>query len=177
MNIVENFLLHQLDLRLQNRQFAQELIEKHQYSCDQMVALLKQVSGRQKVTLLCLCDTYSRTNLVYFANDFQFFIDLATDENHETNKRSLTNMYIAMLKTKQLTASQKERLTEIGFAWLIDESLVATKSNCITCLDLLSRYYPWINDELLPIIEQIYPVMSVSFQSRARKIMQRKRKK
>lgn len=177
MNPVENFLLNHLDLRLENRYFARELILKNDFDSESLVALIDRTSGKQKVHLLCFCDTFSRTHLLYFKNDFQYFIDLAENENHETNKRSLTNMYIGMLKHtyNELSAKQKQQLTEICFSWLIGESLVATKSNCITCLDLLSKENKWIAEELTAIIEQMYPQMTVSFQSRARKILKRKR--
>jgi len=178
MNIVENFLLHQLDLSLKNRHFAGELILKNDFTSEKLLTLIHRANERQKVCLLCFCDTFFRKHLWYFKNIFQNLIDLADNENHETNKRSLTNIYISMLKSgsEDLSAEQKNQLTEICFTWLIGESLVATKSNCITCLDLLSNENQWIADELVAVIEQMYPQMTVSFQSRAKKILKRKKR-
>ena len=174
--MVEDFLLIQLDLSLDKRHFARNLVLNNNYSCDKLIGLIKQTSGKQQHRLLCFCDTLIRTHLSYFQDHFQFFIDFSTDEKHETNKRSLTNMYMVMLKNANdtLSVEQKEQLTTICFTWLLDDSLVATKSNCISCLDLLSKENQWIADELHAIIEQIYPDMPVSFQSRAKKIMERK---
>src|SRR5690606_40126550 len=100
MNLVENFLLNHLDLRLENRYFARELILKNDFDSEKLIAIINSTNGKQKVHLLCFCDTFSRTHLLYFKNDFQYFIDLAENENHETNKRSLTNIYIGMLDRK-----------------------------------------------------------------------------
>lgn len=179
MDSIENFLLNKLDLRLSNRHFAKEQILKNDFKVDQLIDLIHVADAKQKVHLLCFCDTFSREDLLYFENHFQFFINLSKNETNETNKRSLTNLYIGMLKfaRNKLTNNQKNSLTEVCFMWLLNESLVATKSNCITCLDFLSKDNQWIADELKAIIEQIYPEMPVSFQSRARKIMEKTRRK
>lgn len=173
MKSVEYFLLNELDLRLSKRQYAQELILNHSYDVSKLIALIHRADERQKVCILCFCDTFSRAFPAYFSEQLQSFVDWANNETHETNKRSLTNIFLTFLKNKQysFTAKQEELITEVCFSWLIDDSLVATKSNCISCLTLLAKKYAWINEELIPIIEQMYPNMPVSFQSRARKIL------
>ena len=173
MKSVEYFLLNELDLRLSKRQYAQELILNHSYDVSKLIALIHRADERQKVCILCFCDTFSRTFPAYFSEQLQSFVDWANNETHETNKRSLTNMFLTFLKHKEygFTPAQEKEIIEICFSWLIDDSLVATKSNCISCLALLAKKHHWIKEELIPLMEQMYPEMPVSFQSRARKIL------
>lgn len=175
MDFIENFLLTKLDLRLSNRHFAKEQILNNAFEAHKIIALIEQANEKQKINLLCFCDTFSRAYVLYFEDYFQYFIDLATNETYETNKRSLTNIYMCILETEndKLTIDQKNTLTEICFSWLINESFVATKSNCISCLYLLSKDNEWICIELKALVEQMYPQMPVSFQSRARKILKK----
>ncbi|HLV50698.1 MAG TPA: hypothetical protein VKY44_01920 [Flavobacterium sp.] len=173
MEAVQHFLLNKLDLSLAHRQTAKEMILNSGMEPADLIQLTNNADAKQKIRLLCFYDTFSRTSPEYFSTQLHTFVDWSANEKHETNKRSLTNIFLTFLKNKQysFTTKQEELITEVCFSWLIDDSLVATKSNCISCLTLLAKKYAWINEELIPIIEQMYPNMPVSFQSRARKIL------
>jgi|SRR5690554_76873 len=176
MDFIEVYLLNQLDLSIDKRHYAKNLILEHHYPCSKLISLIKNANTRQKLCLLCFCDTFSRTNKVYFIKAIDQFIKLSKVENNETNKRSLSNLFLTFLNIKKQSFSheQENEIIEICFSWLITDSKVATKCNCISCLSLLSKKHDWIADALYPLIEQMYPSMPVSFQSRARKVLEKR---
>lgn len=176
MDFIETYLLNQLDLSLEKRRFAMNLIHEYHYPSSKLLSLIQQAEDRQKLCLLCFCDTLSRTNQKYFFKEVDNFINLSKEEVNETNKRSLTNIFLTYLnnKTYAWNSEQENTIVEICFSWLINDSKVATKCNCISCLAILSKKHHWIGEELFPLIEKMYPTMPASFQSRAKAILKRK---
>ncbi|HLW62843.1 MAG TPA: hypothetical protein VKY33_05530 [Flavobacterium sp.] len=175
MEATEYFLLNKLDLSLIHRKTAGELIRNSRMQPDALIRVINAANAKQKTRLLCFCDTFSRIYPEYFSTQLHVFVEWTTNETHETNKRSLTNIFLTFLKSKEysFTIDQENQIIEVCFSWLIDDSLVATKSNCISCLALLAKNHHWIKEALLPLIEQMYPQMPVSFQSRAREILKK----
>ena len=174
---IEYFLINELNFSISKRQKAEIWINNEKISPEQLIRILKQAKDKSFVYLLCFFDTFSRKNTNYFINKKDYFIQLSSKETNESNKRSLTNIFITMLKFHYNSFSnhQKERITEICFNWLIDDSLIATQCNCLTCLDILTKENKWIKDELMHIIDKNFTHKPPSYQSRAKKIMKKYR--
>lgn len=172
---IEHFLIHELDFSLSKRQKAIDWVLEKQISSEKIIQWLDQTSGKSKVHLLCFCETLAKQEPFFFENHLDYFLKIASEETHESNKRSLTNLYIIFLKKtyKTITDSQKEKLVERCFSWLLDESLIATQCNCLTCLEYLSQDQQWIREELLQIIDKDFTSKPPSYQSRARKILKK----
>lgn len=177
MSTFEHFILHKLTFALSTRNTAKEMYFEQHISILDVIETVHKATPQQKCYILCFCDTITREYPSELNNAYKAIIDIAKDETHESNKRSITNIFITLLKKHftKLNSLEKEEITNICFQWLIDDSLVATQSNCLTCLDLLSKEIDWINEELEQIIDKMYYTKSVAFQSRAMKILKKRR--
>lgn len=172
---IEYFLINHLDLSISKRQEAIKRIENENFTLTQYIKLWKFATPKQITYLLCLLDTISRSKIKYFSSDVSFFVKIGANEIHETNKRSLTNLYIGFLSHNYLTIDQKKNIIDYCFTWLLDDSLIATQCNCLTCLNLLIKDFGWIKEELLSIIDKESSQKPVSYQSRAKKIIKKHR--
>ena len=174
---IEYFLTNNINFSKSKREIAINRIEKEKYSVKNLVCLLKNTEAKKTSYLICLCDTLSRIHTSYLLIEKEYFIEIASKETNESNKRCLTNIFITMLTFHYNTFSskQKEQIMEVCFNWLIDDSLIATQCNCLTCLDILSKDIEWIKDELLLIIDKTFTQKPVSYQSRAKKILKKYR--
>lgn len=177
VNSIEYFLTKELDFSIFKREKAKIWVEKENFSSKLLIQLLKQTNQKPFAYLLCFFETFCREHPSYFINEIDFFIELAYIETNESNKRSLSNIFITWLTFyyDEFSSKQKEQMAEVSFNWLIDESLIATQCNCLTCLDLLSKDSEWIKDELLLIIDKNFTDKPASYQSRAKKIMKKYR--
>lgn len=174
---IEHFLINELDFSIAKRHKAQLWIEKEAVPAGQIISIMKQSSGKSFVHLLCFCDTFSRVHTEYFIHERVYFLQLAQQEKNESNKRSLTNLFITFLRYNYscFKGDEKEILIERCFQWLIDESAIATQCNCLTCLDILANDYHWVKEELLLIIDKDFKHKPASYQSRAKKIIKKHR--
>ncbi len=69
------------------------------------------------------------------------------------------------------THSHKEVMTECCFDWMITQQKVACKVRAMTALSHLGTEFPWILDELEPMIKENIPDSSAGFQSRGKKVL------
>ena len=177
VNSIEYFLTNGLDFSISKREKAKIWLEKEKFSSKHLIELLKQTNHKTSVYLICFFETFSRQHPSYFIKQIDFFIELAYIETNESNKRSLSNLFITMLTFHydEFSSKQKEQMVEISFNWLISDSLIATQCNSLTCLDILSKDIEWIKDELLLIIDKNFTKKPASYQSRAKKIMKKYR--
>ncbi len=75
------------------------------------------------------------------------------------------------LVQKFLTKSQREKITEICFDWLITDQKVAPKAYSMTSLYLLGKEFNWVHPELKIILENNYTKGSAAYQARSRMIL------
>ena len=62
-------------------------------------------------------------------------------------------------------------MTECCFDWMITQQKVACKVRAMTALSHLGTEFPWILDELEPMIKENIPDSSAGFQSRGKKVL------
>jgi hypothetical protein len=80
-------------------------------------------------------------------------------------------------KTQQdLTTTQREKITEACFDWMISDQKVAVKAYSMRSLYLLGKEFDWIHEELLIILERDYNTHSAAFKARARDLIKRIKK-
>lgn len=70
-----------------------------------------------------------------------------------------------------LTNKHLEKITEVGFDWMISQHKVAVKAYTMTSLYLLGTKIDWVHPELALILEQEYHRGSAGYKARARKIL------
>ena len=84
----------------------------------------------------------------------------------ETDAKNQVNRPIA------LDPTQRERLIEICFDWLIGHHKVATKAYSMRSLYLLGRETPWVMENLKAVLLQNYAEGSPAYKARARQILE-----
>lgn len=72
---------------------------------------------------------------------------------------------------EKLSESQRQKLIETSFDWLISDTKVAAKAYAMEILFELGKYYDWIHPELKQILSQDYTKHSAGYQARARMIL------
>ena len=109
-----------------------------------------------------------------------FFDYLPTETNH-SRLRALSFicelLAIACYKEKDpvlgdaFTPEQKKVMIECCFDWMITNQKVACKVRAMTALSHLGTEFPWILDELEPIIRDTMPTGSAGFKARGKHIL------
>lgn len=69
------------------------------------------------------------------------------------------------------TPSQKKIMAECCFDWMITQQKVACKVRAMTALSYLGSEFPWILDELEPMIRENMPVSSAGYQARGKQVL------
>ncbi|MFD1315907.1 hypothetical protein [Namhaeicola litoreus] len=70
-----------------------------------------------------------------------------------------------------LTTTQKERIVEASFDWLISDRKTATQAFAMDSLYFLSNEFTWIKDNLREILQKDIPLKSPGYVSHARMIL------
>ncbi|MGL5112563.1 MAG: hypothetical protein ACRC6O_07995 [Flavobacterium sp.] len=73
----------------------------------------------------------------------------------------------------ELTATQREQITESCFDWLITDTKVAAKCYCIRALFVLGKYNDWIYRELHIILAKDFPTQSAAYKAVSREILKK----
>lgn len=75
---------------------------------------------------------------------------------------------------KMMTSSVREKMVELGFQWLIDDTIkVAPRAYSMIGLFQLGKDIDWVHQELKLVVEQNYATESVAYQARARMILKK----
>ncbi len=74
---------------------------------------------------------------------------------------------------QSVTHLHREKITEIGFDWLITDQKVAVKAYTMTSLYLLGTEFDWIHAELKTLLENNYSTGSAAYKARSRMILKK----
>ncbi|MFT5890548.1 MAG: hypothetical protein ACI9Y7_000640 [Dokdonia sp.] len=77
---------------------------------------------------------------------------------------------------KHISALHKERISEVGFDWVITDQKVAVKAYTLTTLFWLGTEIDWIHPELKRIMEDDYHKGSAAYKARCRHMFEALRK-
>lgn len=164
-----------VDLSIKSRTFARNTILDSQINAKELIHFIKISNERTQVLFICVLDYIIDEHPDFLANDLDLFINLQETFTNETCKRCTSRIIFNLLKYDAILFSkkQKDKLINIHFDWLITNSLVATRVNCLSVLFELRNEADWIKPELVAIIDQQMQLNEASFVSRAKKIMKK----
>lgn len=161
-----------IDLSRNSRLKAKNKVLDANISAKEILSFIISSDERIQVLFICVLDIIIEDVPDYLNNCLNDFINFQQQTTNETCKRSTSRIVYHILKFNPETFSkkQKEKLIDIHFNWLITDSFVATRVNCISVIFELRNEANWIKTELLAIIEQQMLSQEPSFVSRAKKI-------
>lgn len=164
-----------VDLSIRSRTFARNTILDSQINAKELIHFIKISTERTQVLFICVLDYIIDEYPDFLANDLDLFINLQETFTNETCKRCTSRIIFNLLKydATLFSKKQKDKLIDIHFDWLIKNSLVATRVNCLSVLFELRNEADWIKPELVAIIDQQMQLNEASFVSRAKKIMKK----
>lgn len=164
-----------VDLSIKSRTFAKNTILDSQINAQELIHFIKISQERTQVLFICVLDYIIDEHPVFLAKDLNSFINLQEVFVNETCKRCTSRIIFNLLKydASLFSKKQKEKLINIHFDWIILNSLVATRVNCLSVLFELRNEADWIKPELLAIIDQQVQLQEPSFVSRAKKILKK----
>ncbi|UYW01551.1 hypothetical protein K5I29_01070 [Flavobacterium agricola] len=167
-----------INLSIKSRQKALQIIKKQNITASILINYIAQTTPRNQVLFTCILDDMVDVNPSYLKDELNAFITLATQLKIETCKRCNSRIFANLLATHPdfFTQQQKKQLVTMHFDWLLTNSLVATRVNCITVLYELRDQADWITTDLVAIIEQQVSLQEPSFISRSKKILHKIRK-
>lgn len=121
----------------------------------------------------------------YLEEVFDEFIASFPQVKHESVKRHMAKILNYSLERnikgcfatdllKRGTVQQWEALVEANFDWLLDEKVkIAVKAHCMDNLAYLSDLFPWIREELPPILEGLIEPAQPGISVRCRKVIKK----
>ena len=74
---------------------------------------------------------------------------------------------------EHLTKTQRERITEVCFDFMINDEKIAPKAYSMNSLYLLGSEFDWIHPELVDILERDFQMQSSGFKARAKHILKK----
>ena len=175
MNSLEILSNLKIDLSIKSRTFAKNTILDSQIHAQDLIHYIQISNERTQLLFICVLDYIIEEIPNYLIHNLDLFIVLQENFKNETSKRCTTRIIYHLLKfdASVFSKKQKERLVNIHFDWIISNSLVATRVNCLSVLFELRNEADWIKSELLAIIEQQIQLQEPSFVSRAKKILKK----
>lgn len=173
MNSIELLASTKIDFSIESRSFAKKLILENKIPAKEVMKLIETSEGRNQILYVAVLDYLIEDEPDYLKDDIQNFIAFLKTATNETSKRSGSRIVYHLLLSNidYFNKKQKEALIQIHFDWLIQGSQVATRVNCISVLFILRNELPWIQTNLVAIIEQQIILKKPSFVSRAKKIL------
>lgn len=165
----------QLDLWKNNRKIAVDFLLKNEMSFLDILNVLDDFPQKERLVLIVILDDLVEKNPTYIKPYLNELITFCTQQTHETAKRSCSRMLMLLLQKNEIwfDAKQKDKIIELHFDWLLNDSLVATKANCLSVLYTLKNHNEWLKTELMAAIEQLIPENSIAFKSRGEKILKK----
>lgn len=162
-----------INLSINSRKIAKNTILDLNIPAHDILNFIKTSDERNQVLFICVLDYIIEEFPVYLNKSLNDFISLQENFKNETCKRSTSRMIYNLLKydAEIFSKKQKEQLIDIHFDWLISNSLVATRVNCLSVLFELRNESEWIKTELIGVIDQQIILQEPSFVSRAKKIL------
>lgn len=173
MNSLEILSKLELNLSIRSRELACKIIINEPIIASDLLNYIKSEDDRKQMLLICVLDYIIDDFPNYLNDNLNDFINFQKKITNETCKRVMSRIIYNLLKKSNITFTeiQKEELINIHFDWLISNSLVATRVNCISVLFELRSQADWISTELIGIIDQQILLQEPSFVSRAKKIL------
>lgn len=173
MNASEILSNLKIDLSIKSRQIAKETILMHNITAASLIDFITETDSRKQTLLICVLDYIVESDACFMNQDIDAFISLVQKLPNETCKRCNSRISYHILKKNLnlFSDEQKNKLIEIHFDWLISNSLVATRVNCLSVLFELRNQASWIKSDLTAIIDQQISLQEPSFVSRAKKIL------
>ena len=165
----------QLDLWKNNRKIAAEFILKNEISFLDILNVLEDFPQKERLVLIVVLDDLVENNPTYIKPYLDELIAFCILQTHETAKRSCSRMQMLLLQKNKnwFDDQQKDKIIELHFDWLLNDSLVATKANCLSVLYTLKNHNEWLRTELMAAIEQLIPENTIAFKSRGEKILKK----
>lgn len=162
-----------IDMSINSRKLAKNIILDSNISAEKILDYIENSDERTQVLFCCVLDHIIDEYTDYLNNCLSHFIELQKKFTNETCKRTSSRIFYHILKKNpsQFTKNQKDTLVNTHFDWLISNSFVATRVNCLSVLFELRNEADWIKSELIGIIEQQVLLQEPSFVSRAKKII------
>lgn len=173
MNSLEILSNLNVNLSINSRKIAKNTILDLNISAQDVLNFIKISDERNQVLLICVLDYIIEEFPDYLNESLNDFILLQENFKNETCKRCTSRIVFHILKHNSETfdKKQKNQLIDIHFDWLISNSFVATRVNCLSVIFELRNEAEWIKTELIEIIEQQIILQEPSFVSRAKKIL------
>ena len=173
---MDNFLSQiPLDFSKSSRKIIIQQVKLENINAHQLLEIIQKSEERKKIVLIVVLDDLIEENPFYLKNNLSDFLSFCKNQTNETIKRCTSRIWINLLRNKEILMSSdtKEEIIELHFDWLLNDSLVATKSNCLSILFLLRDFSPWIKPELKAVIEKQLPENSISYKARAEKYLKK----
>nr|WP_297306666.1 hypothetical protein [uncultured Flavobacterium sp.] len=162
-----------IDMSINSRKLAKNIILDSNISAEKILDHIENSDERTQILFCCVLDLIIDEHTDYLNNCLSRFIELQKKFTNETCKRTSSRIFyhILMKNPSQFTKNQKDTLVNTHFDWLISNSFVATRVNCLSVLFELRNEAEWITSELLAIIDRQVQSKEPSFVSRAKKIL------
>ena len=172
---VSSLMTINLDLRRDTRLNAKDFILQKKIQPSDIISAINYLPQKPRLALLATFDLLIEDHPEFLQHDVTLFLIFCKKQTHETAKRCVTRMMYHLLKKirEHFSLQDINTIIELNFDWLISNSLVATRVNCISNLFLLRNENDWLLPELQGIIEQQIPESTISLKSRGEKILQK----
>ena len=130
--------------------------------------------NRQHIEVLCPFITSILSGAIHLTNDSAIRPMAKIIENFALDYYSKQpNMIVQQM----MTPSVREKMVELGFQWLIDDTIkVAPRAYSMTSLFHLGKDIDWVHIELRLVVEQNYASESAAYKARARMILKKLKK-
>ena len=125
--------------------------------------------NRQHIEILCPFMISVLSGATHLTNDSAIRPIAKIIENFALNYYSKQPNKLVQ---QMMTPSVREKMVELGFQWLIDDTIkVAPRAYSMTSLFHLGKDIDWVHTELILVVEQNYASESAAYKARARMIL------
>lgn len=123
-----------IDLSINSRKFAKNTILDSNISSEKILKHIENSDERTQVLFCCVLDYIIEEQIDYLDDSIENFIHLQTKFKNETCKRTSSRILFHILKNNpsKFNKNQKDTLINTHFDWLISNSFVATRVNCLS---------------------------------------------
>jgi len=127
--------------------------------------------NRNHIEVLCPFISSILSGAIHLTNDSAIRPIAKVIENFALNYYSKQPNKVVR---KMMTPSVREKMVELGFQWLIDDTIkVAPRAYSMISLFHLGKDIDWVHTELKLVIEQNYASESAAYKARARMVLKK----
>lgn len=174
-------ILSNVDASLQKREKAAEILASSEGLRRQSLTIIKNKTDLSLKALMVF-EILGRMDFKLIAPFIPALIKIAHDYTNSSSRRCLAKIFNFAINehknknsTFQLNRTLRTNIIELSFLWLISEEKTAVKVFSMQNIYDLREDEPWIEAELMAILEKDLPGSSAGYKSRASKILRKLR--